>query len=86
MIQSLTYGTLPEFERFKAAFDNRCLSGFFKIRGCGILNAIYEGGNVDLTLEQTWGALQQGAEGWRDNHELEEITIHILNSLGFEWV
>lgn len=86
MIQTLTYGELPEFERFKVAFDNHCLDGFFTIRGCHILDAIYEGGDVDLTLEQAWGAVKQGAESGKDNHELEEIAIHILNRLGFDWV
>lgn len=86
MIQSLTYGELPEFERFRAAFNSRYPLGVYKIRDCRILDAIYEGGNVDFSLEETWNALKQCAAAHKNNHELEEIGINILNSLGFKWV
>ncbi len=86
MIQTLSYGELPKYEQFEVAFNSYCLSGVFRIRNCPILDAVYPGGSVDLTMEQTWAALEQARDGWKDNHELGDIAEHILNHLGFDWV
>jgi|WetSurMetagenome_2_1015567.scaffolds.fasta_scaffold578066_2 hypothetical protein len=86
MIQSLSYGELPKFESFEMAFKSRYPRGVLEIRNEPILNAVYPNGNVDLTMDQTWLALNQCAEGWRQNHELGDIGDKILNSLGFEWI
>jgi hypothetical protein len=86
MIQSLNYGELPSFEQFKTAFQSRYPRGILEIRNELILNAVYPNGDVDFTMDETWLALNQCAEGWRNNHELGDIGEKILNSLGFEWI
>lgn len=85
-MQLLSYGELPKFESFEMAFKSRYPRGIYEIRGERILDAIYPNGDVDLTLEQTWTAVKQGAEGWKENHELGDIASRILYSLGFEWI
>lgn len=86
MIQTLNYGELPKYEQFEMAFKSRYPRGVLEIRNEPILNAIYHNGDVDLTMEQTWNALNQCSEGWRDNHDLGDIGEKILNSLGFDWI
>lgn len=86
MMQLLSYGELPKFESFEMAFKSKYPRGILEIRNEPILNAIYPNGDVDLTLEQTWAAVKQGAEGWQENHELGDIAKEILYSLGFEWI
>lgn len=98
-MQTLTHGSLPSYQDFSEAFDKLCPSriisirgmqrlenGIFGIRGMRRLDAIYPGGNVDLEKDTLWTWLNQCADDWRSNHDLEDFAVEVLQILGFKWV
>lgn len=81
-----TYGVLPRYEDFSARFFEKCPDGIFRVRNFRGLDAVYPGGNVDLSEEDLWETLNQCADGWQDNHDLGDFASSALQTLGFEWV
>lgn len=83
---SFTYGTLPTFEVFRERWLFELgLCGIYPIRNAPELDAVYPGGNVDLTLQTAWELLCQASEGWQDNHELGDMASAILDHFNIEW-
>lgn len=86
--ERLTWGFLPLERHFREAFDaDLGQDALYKIRNCRELDAVYPGGNVDLTCDELWELVSSAEQhGWETNHELGDLVGSILYTLGFEWV
>lgn len=59
---SMTYGTLPTWDEFEAAFDRECPRGTYNIRLAGDDSESVEGfklGGGDWTSAQLWSAINE---------------------------
>lgn len=88
---SMTFGVMPGFGAFEAAFDARVPTGIYEIRNSP------EGVDGDYTAEDLYGCVERWSRGTLLFHEPGELTEEeeeemmtlasvVMETLGFEWI
>jgi len=82
-MKSYTYGNLPTYDDFAAAFEaDQDIGPTYRIR-----NDPYFGSD-DLTCTELYEQLERARDDWEENGEdaAGDFASAILQTLGFEWV
>lgn len=98
-MKTLTYGTMPDFEEFEAAFD-RATEGigkyFYALKGRDAETAwnadIPVRAGIELQARTMYGYIEKLIDVWENEDDEDEAAMagdlasSFLTSLGFEWV
>lgn len=78
--QTMTFGVMPSFHDFRAAFERECPDGVFSVRS-GLSRNPMEG---EWACSELFAEIMAATEQ-DDDAKLSECSA-ILGTLGFEWV
>jgi len=99
--QSMTYGTMPTFEEFEAAFDAECPRGTYSIRLGASDSRTVDGfrlGDGEWRAKELYEACCEIAAfdaednngeyrgSWEQKDAALDLVASIMDTLGFEWV
>lgn len=92
---TLTYGILPTFAAFAAAFEAACPEGVYHVtlntRDSDLVEWVSAPGGSEWTAEETWETLARLTNCWAEGDPYAadyagDFASAILTTLGFEWV
>lgn len=83
--KTFTYGVLPLFEAFEAAFDAACPDGSFSVSNDPYM------GNAEFTCSKLYDKLQACVDEYHDDEcdegdDAGNFASDVMSHLGFEWV
>jgi hypothetical protein len=81
LMPSMTYGVLPSFESFEAAFDRECPDGCSFGRDKRV-------GNVTLSCSELWREIVKAHDQWEESGDEDagDWLSCVLGIFGFEWI
>lgn len=89
-MKSMTYGTMPTFEEFEAAFDEKCVGFGYHVtlgRTDSVAVEGYKLGDGYWKAQELYDACKQIVDEWSEETEAAmSLVSSIMETLLFEWV